>query len=478
MPYNEVTPRTTLRKNYKDPATWPEALHGFISASFKKASELKLTPDKKKQFQAELKELINMAIDQGKIETNPWESQTLPSLGGSQKLDLYSNQVEEARKHKVYKEPVQAPVKQTIKNKNVFDEPDGQPSFSALPPLKKMKKTQRTTENAMTSQQRKELRSQRFERELSTPSPDPISAPVYTNPNTPLVGTCKELEKRYLRLTSQPNPATVRPLPILKKTLQLLIDKYLQNASYNYLCDQFKSMRQDLTVQHIKNAFTVKVYEFHCKIAIQFQDLGEFNQCQSQLKLLYVQLGTPSAEFYSYRVLYYILTNNFNEAFELKSQLLDANLRFDEYLDTAYKLLEYTVTNDYNQYFRIVKLLQEKHEEELKTLQPVSHLNVLTDKNALKLNHTAWFFFLQLLQPIISKVRINSLATISKSYRKLAVAVVQQLLNFSESEMSEYLAQTKLDQFVDQGMLDCVQCRPTVEQLKSQNRKIDIKGQV
>ncbi|KAH3670969.1 hypothetical protein OGAPHI_000680 [Ogataea philodendri] len=473
MPYNEVAPRTTLKKNYKDPATWPKSLHGFISASFKKASELKLDTETKKKFQAELKQLINKAIDEGKIDANSWESQTLPSLGGAGKLELYCDLVVKARKEKVVKQT--QPVKQTLSKKNVFDEPPEPQPSAPLPPLKKMKRD-RKTEDLMNSEKRKQLRSQRFERELSTPPPDLPSIPV--NTNAPLIGKCKELEKKYLRLTSQPNPATVRPLPVLKKTLQLLIDKYYQGATYNYLCDQFKSMRQDLTVQHIKNSFTVKVYEYHCKLAIQFQDLGEFNQCQSQLKLLYDSLETPSTEFYSYRVLYYIITNNFNEAFALKSQLLEQQLQFDEYLETAFRLLEFTMTNEYWQFFQVVKTLQQKDNDDLSIKQDTIHNKVLTDQEALKLGHTVWFFFLQLLKPIIFKIRINSLATICKSYRKLSIGALREMFGDSESQLDEYFARLKLDVFVEQGMFDCVQSRQTVDQLKNQNRKIDIKGQI
>lgn len=63
-----------------------------------------------------------------------------------------------------------------------------------------------------------------------------------------VVGTCTTLEKPYLRLTSAPDPRTVRPLPVLEKTLTLLKQKWRADHNYAYICDQFKSMRQDLTV--------------------------------------------------------------------------------------------------------------------------------------------------------------------------------------------------------------------------------------
>lgn len=95
------------------------------------------------------------------------------------------------------------------------------------------------------------------------------------------------------------------------QTLEMLKKKWRTEANYGYICDQFKSMRQDLTVQRIKNEFTVKVYEIHARIALENGDLGEYNQCQSQLRGLY-ELGLKGSvmEFLAYRILYLLHTCN------------------------------------------------------------------------------------------------------------------------------------------------------------------------
>ncbi len=65
-----------------------------------------------------------------------------------------------------------------------------------------------------------------------------------TSNNQLIIGTCETLEKPYLRLTAPPEPYTVRPLRVLKQTLELLKNKWKQSGDYSYICDQFKSLRQ------------------------------------------------------------------------------------------------------------------------------------------------------------------------------------------------------------------------------------------
>ena len=87
-------------------------------------------------------------------------------------------------------------------------------------------------------------------------------------------GTCMIVEKFFYRLTSAPDPAEVRPEAVLKQALKLLKSKWDEKKhDYKFIDDQFRSLRQDMTIQRIQNDFCVKVYETHARIALSNSDL-------------------------------------------------------------------------------------------------------------------------------------------------------------------------------------------------------------
>lgn len=175
----------------------------------------------------------------------------------------------------------------------------------------------------------------------------------------PVVGTCRNLEKQYLRLTSAPDPSTVRPLEILEKSLAMIVDYWdktaIANRDYHYACDQLKSIRQDLTVQFIRNDFTVLVYETHARIALEMSDHEEFNQCQSQLKSLYELMpGENRYEFLGYLILYLIFTENTTELQFTLSRLSPDSLK-NPVIDHALKVRRAWSLGNYHRLFSLYK---------------------------------------------------------------------------------------------------------------------------
>uniref|UniRef100_A0AC34GKH6 SAC3/GANP/THP3 conserved domain-containing protein n=1 Tax=Panagrolaimus sp. ES5 TaxID=591445 RepID=A0AC34GKH6_9BILA len=127
-----------------------------------------------------------------------------------------------------------------------------------------------------------------------------------------IVGTCYEQEKKFFRLTKKPDASEIRPPAVLRKHFNHLQTIAKKPEKYKYVCDQLRAIRQDLTVQKIRDEFTVAVYEFHARLTLENKDLCEFNQCQTQLRHLYDDLPgcKNESEFTAYRLLYYILTED------------------------------------------------------------------------------------------------------------------------------------------------------------------------
>lgn len=166
-------------------------------------------------------------------------------------------------------------------------------------------------------------------------------------------GTCQEVEKRYLRLTSAPDPQTVRPEDVLRRALGIVKST---TKSYLFKCEQLKSIRQDLTVQRIRDEFTVEVYETHARMALEAGDLPEYNQCQTQLKTLYGEgIKGCSNEFAAYSLLYGLFNRGNSRDLLSTMARLTQDERRDEVMEHALAVRNAVAVGNYTTFFRLYR---------------------------------------------------------------------------------------------------------------------------
>ena len=119
-----------------------------------------------------------------------------------------------------------------------------------------------------------------------------------------------------------------------------------------------KSIRQDLTVQHIRNAFSVEVYETHARLALENEDFREFNQCQTQLRSLYEQnpYQPHEMEFVAYRLLYKLKNGTSQHAVLMHDiQELTEQQRNSPYVKHAIEMCLAFYENNYFHFFKLYR---------------------------------------------------------------------------------------------------------------------------
>jgi hypothetical protein len=378
MPQASVSPAAGAGKPKK--VEWPPEVRDYVRRAFDPKTAVPGVTNP--EMQTKLKETISYYAERNMLDTIPWTTFPLPQqlLADERKNALvspthngFTNGLSSLR---LQGTDSQANTSPSTLRKRKSQDPDelAQQSQASQPPWhktnlesrmtfangpneKRQKKAAASDVSSKLDQAELEKRRQRFN--LGKPGSNktkPWGASAKDEdemPTGPVVGTNMALEKSYFRLTAPPKAETVRPLHILEKTLAMLTKKWRAEKNYNYICNQFKSLRQDLTVQHIKNAFTVKVYETHARISLEKGDTGEYNQCQTQLKALYAQnLGGNPAEFMAYRILYFVYTCNKTDMNDMLAELTPADKKHP-WIKHALDVRSALALGNYHRFFRL-----------------------------------------------------------------------------------------------------------------------------
>ncbi|KAI1793562.1 SAC3/GANP/Nin1/mts3/eIF-3 p25 family-domain-containing protein [Ganoderma leucocontextum] len=297
-----------------------------------------------------------------------------------------------------------------------------------------------------------------FKSRSGTPAAYDAADEPEADPNVPnwdrytIVGTSTEIFKDYLRLTSEPKPEQIRPYHVLQETLNQLKKKWREKATYNWICSQFKSLRQDLT--RIKNDFTATVYEIHARMALEVGDMVEYNQCQAMLRNLY-ELGIPGKveEFTAYRILMLLHGRNRSDLNLYVGQLTQRQ-KSDPAVRHALGVQRAVAMGNYHALFDL-------------------YMNA-PNMGAYIMDH------------FIDRERIRALMVMTKAYRTLQLSFIQNELAFETLAVArEFLTEHRAGFFQNpnspdmEKVLDCKPAgAPLASVLEEKYRKVQIKGAV
>lgn len=435
--------------------SWPHPLKEWVAKCLGQ-----MTDANRKDAQAELRQVIADAFAAQTLWTTDWEGVQLKSLAPKPAFNLTH-----------------------LKRKTASENNPSQTSKKAKKALKQAQHAHVSTGSRSTSivdyndQLALNRRAERFRREhelerikqlrlVPTEVTNERDGSIFSKGNTPdeseanpnvldwdkhtIVGTSQEIFKEYLRLTSEPKPEAIRPYAVLQVTLGELKKRWREKAPYHWICSQFKSLRQDLTVQRIQNELTVEVYEIHARMALETSDMVEYNQCQATLKNLY-DLGIPGKveEFTAYRILTFLHGRNRSELNLYVGQLTPKQ-KADAAVQHALAVQRALAVGNYCSLF--------------------------------ELYFSAPNMGGYIMDHFVDRERTRALIIISKAYRTIPILFVHKELAFdSLGATRAFLEDHSCAFYVDKNQenLDCKRANAVLNEVyESKYRKVGIKGAI
>ncbi|KAJ9074148.1 hypothetical protein DSO57_1009227 [Entomophthora muscae] len=438
---NRIYPRGSNPDDFPNPR-FPPAIKKFFSRLFKKHPSALNDPNAHRV-------LVSLVVDaarENRLFSTNWEAHPAPDAIKALNPIAY-----------IFKA---APVKKTTKSKK-DTAPKTSDSGSEVNEVARSLQEKHITLREVEEHSRLNDRIKRFKpinegasyRIEYQPPTEQNRADVIDWDDSTIIGTCLKHEKSYFRLTSEVDPSTVRPLRILQEWTEILLEKWEKTKDYRYILDQFQAIRQDLTVQRIKNPFAVNLYETVARFALENGDLGEFNKCQTKLIELYSYgIKGNECEFISYRILYYLHTRSQSDINKTLTQLTQQQ-KSDAAIKHALQLRSAISSLNYVQFFQLY--------------QSAPNLG------RFMINH------------FLERERIRAMCIICTSFRQtITVDYICSRLGFETTEdCLEFLKKCDIAPNTDQSASDYMtfSTRPVlskVQALSSKFSKVDLKGQI
>lgn len=277
-----------------------------------------------------------------------------------------------------------------------------------------------------------------------------------------MVGTCRDIVRSYVRPSSEPTAASVRPERILREAFRRCLAGLSSSSSSSrtttttssaaaaegtsvaqslrIASDQLMSIRQDLTIQGIQNSFAATVYEYHARVCIEAAQLPELGQCLNQLKPLH-QHGFTGDRARGTAPLYEVVEppvdcTSIVEAVALRIAYRGLTSRFED--DIAMEVAsvpEALVAHPYIQF--AMKAVQMQH-------NAIAYMNLA--------QHAPCAYFASLLHLFVPKLRVEWLRSVVMGFQDIVPTRALALwLGFGSGPRSEESVTSLLKPVVGEG---------------------------
>ncbi|KAF4679494.1 Leukocyte receptor cluster (LRC) member 8 [Perkinsus olseni] len=261
-------------------------------------------------------------------------------------------------------------------------------------------------------------------------------------------GTCRHLEKEYLRLTGPAKAEFVRPPSVLTAAFDRLQEIH-HERSWEYVSGQLRAIRQDMKVQGLDGSeLSLSVYTTNARWALDSHDLVQFIQCLSAVtRQIHVGSTVLSedvrAEFLAYEIVYCALQNFHADQLRFLRRLnsMPEGIRRHKFIRSALRVRSWAAVGNYFRILKVYGCLCERPRQ-FGSMVP-SHM-------------------LALLELFVGDLRLRFLRCLTKAYMQLRVPVVTRWLRFcTDDDCRSFLSEHSTPHEGD--VIVCKACFPIIQ---------------